>query len=324
LRGESRHALITGLSGQDGSFLAELLLSEGYAVTGVVRDPRRLGCSEHLRDRVELVRGELLEPITLREAIERVRPQEIYHLAAPSFIADSWARPEETSRAITGSAEAILDAVGELDRSMRVFVSSSAAIFGDTRELPQREDTPCHPQSPYAVAKLQAHELVGRLRAHEGLHVSSGILFNHESERRPERFVTRKITRAAAAISLNLTDELTLGDLAAVRDWSFAGDIVYGAWLMLQQEHPGDYVLASGVPHTVRDFACAAFACVDLDAENYIRVDPALVHPSAPSVGDSSKARERLGWIPRVDYQQLVERMVAADLRELRGVTTTP
>ena len=202
MRGESPHALITGLSGQDGSFLAELLLNKGYTVTGVVRDLRRLGCSEHLRDQVELVQGELLEPITLREAIERVRPQEIYHLAAPSFIGDSWSRPEETSRAITGSAEAILEAVGELDRAVRVFVSSSAAIFGDTQELPQREDTPCHPQSPYAVAKLQAHELVGRLRACEGLHVSSGILFNHESERRPERFVTRKITRAAAAISL--------------------------------------------------------------------------------------------------------------------------
>ena len=238
----------------------------------------------------------------------------------------SWDRPEETFRAITGSAAAILEAVRELVPDARVFLSASGAIFGDAPESPQCEDTPCRPGTPYAVAKLAAHQLVGLLRARDGLHASSGIVFNHESERRPERFVTRRITRAAAAISLGLQQELTLGDLSAVRDWSFAGDIVRGAWLMLQREHPDDYVLASGVPRTVADFALAAFACVDLDAERYLRVDPTLVRTieATPSVGDPSRARERLGWVPRVDFQQLVERMVQADLRELRGVTAKP
>jgi GDPmannose 4,6-dehydratase len=326
--GEPRRALITGVSGQDGSFLTELLLEHGYAVTGVVRDPAdgSLGCSEHLRGRIELVSGDLLTPATLRDAIEGVRPHEIYHLAAPSFIPDSWERPEETFRAIAGSAAAILQAVRELDRSPRVFMSASAAIFGDADESPQREDTCCRPSTPYAVAKLAAHRLLGLLRARDGLHASSGIVFNHESERRPERFVTRRITRAAAAISLGLQQELTLGDLFAVRDWSFAGDIVRGAWLMLQQERPDDYILASGVPRTVVDFARTAFACVDLDAERYVRVDPTLVRTveTTPSVGDPSRARECLGWEPLLDFQQLVERMVQADLRELRSVTTTP
>lgn len=326
--GESRRALITGVSGQDGSFLVELLLERGYAVTGVVRGPTQgsLGCSEHLRAKVELVHGDLLAPATLREAIEGVRPHEIYHLAAPSFVPASWDRPEETFRAIAGSTAAILEAVRELVPDARVFLSGSAAMFGDAGESPQREDTPCLPATPYAMAKLAAHRLLGLLRAHDGLHASSGIVFNHESERRPERFVTRRITRAAAAISLGLQRELTLGDLSAVRDWSFAGDIVRGAWLMLQQELPDDYVLASGVPRTVADFAGAAFACVDLDAERYLRVDPALVRTveTTPSVGDPSRARERLGWIPLLDFQQLVERMVQADLRELRGVTAKP
>jgi GDPmannose 4,6-dehydratase len=323
---ESRRALITGIAGQDGSFLAEFLLEKRYRVTGVLRDPERLGCSERLRAQIELVPGDLLAPATLREAIESVRPHEIYHLAAPSFVPDSWERPEETLRAIAGSAAAMLETVRELDRCTRVFMSASAAIFGDAGASPQREDTPCRPTTPYAVAKLAAHRLLGLLRARDGLHASSGIVFNHESERRPERFVTRRITRAAAAISLGLQRELTLGDLSAVRDWSFAGDIVRGAWLMLQQEVPDDYVLASGVPRTVADFARAAFACVDLDAERYLRVDPALVRTveSTPSVGDPARARERLGWTPLLDFQQLVERMVQADLRKLRGVTATP
>jgi len=328
---DRRRALITGISGQDGSFLAELLLEKGYAVTGVVRDlapvesteePARgvsLGSSEHLRAQVQLVHGDLLEPQTLRAAIERARPHEIYHLAAPSFVPASWDRPEETIRAIAGSAAAILEAVRELDLSMRVFVPASGTIFGNAPESPQREDTLCRPLTPYAVSRLAAHQLVGVLRAHDGLHASSGIVFNHESERRPERFVTRRITRAAASISLGLQHELTLGDLSAVRDWSFAGDIVYGAWLMLQQDNPGDYILASGVPHTVADFAHAAFAYVGLDAERYMRVDPGLVRPpeTTPSVGDPSKAHARLGWTAEVGFQQLVERMVGADLREL-------
>ena len=316
-------ALITGITGQDGSFLAELLIERGYAVSGLVRGgpDAPLGASEHLRGQLELLTGDLLEPATLRAAVERVRPRELYHLAAPSFVPASWQRPGETIRAIAGSCAAILEAVRDLDPRIRVFVPASGAIFGEAPESPQREDTPCRPTTPYAIAKLAAHELVGAMRAHDGLHASSGIVFNHESERRPERFVTRKITRGAAAIALGRQQELALGSLDAVRDWSFAGDIVHGAWLMLQQDRPDDYVLASGVPHTVAELARTAFACVGLEAERYLRVDPELVRASegTPSVGDTAKARSRLGWEPRVSFEALVERMVAADVRLLEA-----
>jgi GDPmannose 4,6-dehydratase len=316
-------ALITGITGQDGSFLAELLLEQGYRVTGLVRGggERSLGCSEHLREQIELARGDLLVPDSLRAAIERVRPAEIYHLAGPSFVPDSWQRPGETFSAIAGSAAAILQAVRDSAPRARVFVAASGAIFGDARESPQREDTPCRPTTPYAVAKLAAHELVGLMRTHDALHASSGILYNHESERRPEHFVTRRISRAVAAIALGLQDELTLGSLDAVRDWSFAGDIMRGAWLMLQQDEARDYVLASGVPRTVAELARTAFASVDLDFERYVRVDPALVRsPEAtPSVGDPGRAHEQLGWEPQVSFEELVDRMVQADLRSLQG-----
>lgn len=319
----ARTALITGLTGQDGSFLAELLLEKGYRVTGVVREAagEPLGCSEHLRGDVELARGDLLAPETLRAAVARTRPDELYHLAAPSFVPASWERPHESLRAIAGACAAVLEAVRDLDRGTRVFVPSSGAIFGDAGESPQNERTPCRPQTPYAIAKLAAHQLVGAMRAHEQIHASSGITFNHESERRPEQFVTRRITRAAAAIALGRQRELTLGSLDAVRDWSFAGDVMEGAWLMLQQQRPDDYVLASGVPRTVAEFARCAFACVDLDAERYVRVDASLVRAPerTPSVGDPGKARERLGWRARVSFEQLVRRMVDADLRELEG-----
>lgn len=321
----ARTALITGFTGQDGSFLAELLLEQGYGVTGLVRGgpEQSLGCSEHLRERVDLVRGDLLEPDTLRGAIEQLRPREIYHLAAPSFLPDSWLLPGETISAIAGSTAAILEAVRDLDPAMRVFASASGAIFGDARESPQREDTPCRPESPYAIAKLAAHQLVGTLRAHDGLYLCSGIVYNHESERRPERFVTRRITRGAAAIALGLAEELRIGALDAVRDWSFAGDIMHGAWLMLQQDVPDDYVLASGAARTVAELAQTAFACVDLDAERYLRVDPALVRSPerTPSVGDPAKARRELGWEPEVSFEELIERMVQADLRSLQGIT---
>jgi GDPmannose 4,6-dehydratase len=321
----NRRALITGLTGQDGSFLAELLLERSYEVTGLVRGglDRSLGCTEHLREQVDLVRGDLLDPNALQAAIEESQPAEIYHLGGPSFVPASWERPGEALSAIAGSTATLLEVVREISPDTRVFVAASGAIFGEAPESPQREETPCLPTTPYAIAKLAAHRLVGAMREHDGLYVCSGIVFNHESERRPERFVTRRITRGAAEIALRLREELTLGSLDAVRDWSFAGDIVRGAWLMLQQERPDDYVLASGVPHTVREFAEAAFACVDLDAERYLRVDPALVRApeSTPSVGDPSKARERLGWEPEVSFADLIERMVRADLRSLQKAT---
>jgi GDPmannose 4,6-dehydratase len=320
-------ALITGLTGQDGSFLAELLLEQGYEVTGLVKGVTEepLGCAEHLRGQVGLVQGDLLAPASLRAAIERVHPSELYHLAAPSFVPASWDTPTETIGAIVGSAAAILEAVLDIDGGMRVFMSASGSIFGDAPESPQREDTPCRPTTPYAIAKLAAHQLAGAMRERHGLHASSAIAFNHESERRPTRFVTRRITRGAAAIALGLEHELTLGSLEAVRDWSFAGDIVRGAWLMLQQDRADDYVLASGVPHTVAELARVAFACVDLDAERYLRVDQALVRPTEGtlSVGDPTKARERLGWEAEVQFPELVERMVRADLRSLGGVAAS-
>lgn len=319
----TRRALVTGLTGQDGSFLAELLLAEGYAVTGVVRGwPRvSLGASEHLRGQVEAVPGELLDPGSLRAAVREVRPHELYHLAAPSFVPASWERPGETSAAILGATAALLEAVREVDPTIRVFAASTGAIFGDAGESPQREDTCCRPESPYAIAKLAAHHLVGAVRAHDGLYACSGILYNHESHRRPEQFVTRKLTRAAAAVELGLASEVEVGNLGAVRDWSFAGDVMRGAWLMLQQEEPRDLILASGEPHTVAQWARAAFACVGRDADDHVRVASELVRApeGTPMVGDPSCARERLGWRPSIGFEQLVERMVRADLEALQA-----
>jgi GDPmannose 4,6-dehydratase len=317
-----RRALVTGLTGQDGSFLAELLLGEGYAVTGVVRGwPRAsLGAAEHLRGQVDAVPGELLDQGSLRAAVEEVRPHELYHLAAPSFVPASWERPAETCAAIAGATAALLEAVRAVDPTIRVFAASTGAIFGDAGESPQREQTPCRPENPYAIAKLSAHDLVGAMRDHDGVYACSGILYNHESERRPEQFVTRKLTRAAAAVELGLASEVEVGDLDAVRDWSFAGDVMHGAWLMLQQEQPQDLILSSGEPHTVAEWARAAFACVGRDAESHVRVASELVRaPEAtPMVGDPSRARERLGWRPSLGFEQLVERMVRADLDDLR------
>jgi GDPmannose 4,6-dehydratase len=313
-------ALITGVSGQDGSFLAELLLDKGYEVAGLVRDAGSLGLSAHLADRIQVLGGDLLDSASLRAAVELSRPAEIYHLAAPSFVPDSWERPDESMAAIAVATGTLLMVVRDVAPSARVYVAGSGLMFGAAPESPQSERTPCRPRTPYAVAKLAAHQLVGAMRERYGVHASSGITFNHESERRPASFVTRKITRAAAAISLGLADEVVLGDMQAVRDWSFAGDVVRGAWLMLRQSQPDDYVLASGVAHTVAQFAAAAFACVGLESERYVRVDPALVRApeSTPSVGDPAKAREHLGWVPEVDFDALVARMVEADLRALR------
>jgi GDPmannose 4,6-dehydratase len=317
-RAQRRSALITGITGQDGSYLAELLLEQGYEVYGLARAPQRtLGCSEHLRERLQLVGGDLLDHESLSAAVASSRPREIYHLAAPSFVPDSWVKPAGSLAAIAGSTAALLEAVRDLDSGIRVFVASSAAMFGDAPHSPQHELTPCRPANPYAAAKLLAHQLTGLLRAHDGLYACSGILFNHESPRRPEQFVTRRVTRAAAAIARGERDELTLGDLDAVRDWSFAGDVMRGAWMMLQQDEPDDYVLASGVARTVRELVQTAFACVGLDPERYLRVEPTLVRAreATVSVGDPSKAHSKLGWQPEVDFRELIQRMVKADMQ---------
>jgi GDPmannose 4,6-dehydratase len=316
-------ALITGLTGQDGSFLSELLLKKGYAVTGMVRGStdESLGASEHLRGRVNLVSGDLLDPDSLTAAVCDLKPGELYHLAAPSFVPDSWERPARALAAIADATAVLLETARSHSLDTRVFVATSSTVFGDAPETPQREGTACFPRSPYATAKLAAHQLVGQFRAHEGLFACSGILYNHESERRPEAFVSRKITRAAARIKLGLAEEVVLGDLDAVRDWSFAGDVMRGAWMMLQREHPDDYILASGIPHTVAEFAEIAFAHLGLSAKDHIRVDQSLMRSGEDGrlVGDATRARERLGWGPTISFQQLIERMVEADLAELRA-----
>jgi GDPmannose 4,6-dehydratase len=308
-------ALVTGVTGQDGSYLAELLLSHGYEVVGLVRDP-----SELVPDGVSVVSGELLDPSTLRHAIEATRPDELYHLAAPTFVPDSWEDLTETVTAIAGATATLLASARDVDPRMRVWVSTSSEIFGDAGESPQTERSPMRPRSPYGVAKLAAHGLVGAMRERFGLFACSGITYNHESPRRPEHFVTRKVARAAAGIKLGLDRELVLGDLDAVRDWSHAADVVRAAWLALQAQAPDDYVLASGVGHTVRDLVAAAFAAVDLDWEPHVRVDPALVRPREPVhlIGDPSRARERLAWAPERSFEELVAEMVEADLRALR------
>jgi GDPmannose 4,6-dehydratase len=314
---------VTGITGQDGSFLAELLLDQGYHVLGMVRGSpdNPLGSSEYLRDRIELVVGELLDPLSLRAAVAQTRPDELYHLAAPSFVPDSWRRPARTLAAIAASTATLLEAIRQNSEHTRVFVAASGAIFGTASESPQREQTPCLPDTPYAIAKLAAHQIVGQLRAHDGLFACSGILYNHESERRPEWFVTRKIARAAAAIKLGLKEKVVLGDVSAVRDWSFAGDVMLGAWLMLQQDEPDDYILASGIGHTVGEFAELAFAHVGLRADDHVSFDASLLRRPEPTprVGDASRARQRLGWRPMLSFEQLVDRMVEFDLRALNA-----
>ncbi len=318
----ARRALITGVSGQDGSYLAELLAAKGYDVTGVVRDPddREIPNLAGVRDQVALVGGDLLEPSTLVDALSAVGPHELYHLAAPTFVPTSWEDPAAILDAIGGATAALLGAARRLDPEMRVFVATSSEVFGDAGESPQDERSPMRPRSPYGVAKLAAHGLVGALREHFGMYVVSGITYNHESPRRPQHFLPRKVTRGAAAIALGLQDELVLGDLSAVRDWSHAADIVRGAWLSLQADAPSDYVFASGVGRTVGDLVTAAFAAAGTSPEGRIRVDPAFVRPPEPwaPVGDPSQARTVLGWEPEIGFEELIAEMVAADLAELR------
>jgi GDPmannose 4,6-dehydratase len=315
---------VTGITGQDGSFLAELLLEHGYEVIGMVRHSpsEPLGSSEHLRDRVRVVSGDLFDPESLRTAVADLQADELYHLAAPSFVPESWRHPARTLAAIGGSTATVLEAVRSESRHTRVFVAGSGAMFGAAAQSPQREDTPCWPETPYASAKLVAHQLVGQLRENDGVFACSGILYNHESERRPESFVTRKVTRAAAAIKLGRAEEVVLGDVSAVRDWSFAGDVMRGAWLMLQRDEPGDYILASGVGHTVAEFVDYAFAYLGLRAEDHVRIEAGLRRPPEPTlrIGDARRAHDRLGWRPTLAFEQLIERMVDSDVRSLAAL----
>ncbi len=323
-----RRALITGIAGQDGSYLAERLLAAGYEVTGL----DRAGTDQApniaaIRDQVAFVAVDLREPDSLRGSIADARPDELYHLAAPTFVPDSWDDPTETVAAIAGGTATVLAAALALDERPRVWVSTSSELFGDAVTSPQNEGSPMRPRTPYGVAKLAAHGLVRTLRERHGLFACSGITFNHESPRRPPHFLPRKVTRGAAAIALGLQDELVLGDLDAVRDWSDARDIVAGAHLALQADAPGDYVLASGIGHTVRDLVETAFAAAGVTGgvERHVRVDPEFVRPRepVPLVGDPSLARRVLGWDAAISFEAMIGEMVQLDLAELAATEGT-
>ena len=315
-----KRALITGVGGQDGSFLAELLLERGYAVTGLVRPAS--GSYPNLEDvPVELVEADLLDQASLTQVLTATQPAEVYNLASPSFVPASWDRPVETAEFAAVGATSLLEAIRAVDPSIRFYQSSSSEIFGEPRESPQTEDTSPAPVTPYGVAKAYAHFIVHSYRRQYGLYACSGILYNHESPRRPLEFLPRKVAYGAAAISLGLERELVLGDLDARRDWGYAGDYVRAMWLMLQQDAPDDYVVASGEDHSVRELVQCAFAHVGLDWQEHVRVDPALERGAAELhrlVGDPTRARMRLGWQAEVDFTKLVHLLVDADLARLR------
>jgi GDPmannose 4,6-dehydratase len=320
----SRRALIIGIAGQDGSYLSELLLSEGYEVFGVVRQAvtSRLENLDAIRSRLELFQADVLDELSLVDVLSTCRPHEVYNLASPSFVPMSWRQPVLTAEFAAVGCTALLEAIRRVDDSIRFYQASSSEIFGEPREVPQNEDTPLSPVTPYGVAKAYAHFITRSYRRRYGLHASSGILYNHESPRRPLEFVTRKISHAAAAISLGLESEVSLGSLDARRDWGYAGDYVRAMWLMLQRDEGGEYVIASGESHSVEDLVERAFSHVGLDWRKHVRHDEALVRGKAELhdlVGDPTRTRELIGWSPSLDFDQLVQLLVDADLERLRA-----
>ena len=317
----SKRAVITGVTGQDGSYLAELLLERGYEVVGVTR---RLSAPnhwriEHLLDRIELRPADLLDQLSLIRLIEEVRPHELYNLAAMSFVPASWDQPLLTGEYNAQGVTRVLEAVRRVDTSIRVYQASSSEMFGKVRETPQTEATPFYPRSPYGVSKVFAHYVTVNYRESHGLFAVSGILFNHESPRRGLEFVTRKVARGAARIKRGLADTLSLGNLDARRDWGFAGDYVRAMWLMLQQDEADDYVIATGKSHSVRELVETAFSHAGLDWREHVRTDPALLRPAEVDhlIGDPAKAETALGWRPGVDFAGLVRMMVDADLERI-------
>ncbi len=317
-----KRALITGITGQDGSYLAELLLEQGYEVSGLTR---RLSSAnywriEHLLDRVVLLPGDLLDQLSLIRVLERVRPHELYNLAAMSFVPASWDQPMLTGEFNSQGVTRVLEAVRVVDPAIRVYQASSSEMFGKVREVPQRETTPFYPRSPYGVSKVFAHYITVNYRESYDLFAVSGILFNHESPRRGLEFVTRKVTDGVARIALGLADHLALGNLDAHRDWGFAGDYVRAMWMMLQQPSADDYVIATGESHSVRELVELACGHAGLDWKKHVKLDPALLRPAEVDhlVGDASKARSSLGWSPSVDFAGLVQMMVDADMERLK------
>jgi GDPmannose 4,6-dehydratase len=322
---ESKRALITGITGQDGSYLAELLLEKGYEVHGMVRrsSTETFQRLEQIRDDITLHTGDLLDQRSLVDVLRECEPEEIYNLAAMSFVAASWSQPVLTAEFTATGVTRILEAMREVSPDARFYQASSSEMFGKVREVPQNESTPFYPRSPYGVAKAYGHFITVNYRESYDLFAASGILFNHESERRGLEFVTRKVTHGAAAIKLGLKEELALGNLDAERDWGYAKDYVEAMWLMLQQDEPDDYVIATGEAHSVRELVDLAFSHAGLDPEPHIRIDPRFLRPAEVEhlVGDASKAREKLGWQPSTSFEQMVQLMVDSDLELLaRGV----
>src|SRR5436190_7287090 len=320
----TKRALITGITGQDGSYLAELLLDKGYEVVGMLRRSSTVNFERiaHIQDRLTLVTGDLLDEVSMINILRTHRPEEVYNLAAQSFVQTSWSQPVLTGETTALGVTRVLDAVRIVDPDIRFYQASSSEMFGKVQEVPQNEQTRFYPRSPYGVSKVYGHWITVNYRESYGLHATSGILFNHESERRGLEFLPRKVSHGVAKIALGLADELRLGNLDAQRDWGFAGDYVEAMWLMLQQDEPGDYVVSTDETHSVREFCELAFSHVGLDWQEHVRVDPALQRGPAELhrlVGDPTKARQTLGWEPEVDFTRLVRLLVDADVSRLRS-----
>jgi GDPmannose 4,6-dehydratase len=317
-------AIITGITGQDGSYLADFLLEKGYEVHGIVRrsSTENFERIAHLAGRVPLHQADLLDQLSLIDVMRKVQPREVYNLAAMSFVPTSWSQPVLTGEYTAIGVTRVLEAIRLLDpKGIRFYQASSSEMFGKAMETPQKETTPFHPRSPYGVAKVYGHYITVNYRESYGMFCCSGILFNHESPRRGREFVTRKVTDGVARIKLGLAKELRMGNLDAKRDWGFAGDYVEAMWLMLQQEQPDDYVIATGETYTVRELVDTAFAAVNLDWRKYVVHDESLMRPAEVDllIGDASKARRQLGWQPKVGFHELIERMVESDLKRLAG-----
>ena len=317
-----KRALITGITGQDGSYLAEFLLEQGYEVIGMVRRTSTVNFDRiyHIQDKVTLVQGDLLDQSSIMDILREYRPQELYNLAAQSFVPTSWKQPVLTGEFTALGVTRVLEAVRMVDPEIRFYQASSSEMFGKVREVPQKETTPFYPRSPYGVAKVYGHWITVNYRESYGLFAVSGILFNHESPRRGLEFVTHKVTYGAAKIKLGLANELRLGNLEAKRDWGYAGDYVRAMWMMLQQDHPEDYVIATGHTHSVRELCEVAFGYLGLDYKKYVVTDPKFYRPAEVDqlVGDSSKARRILGWEPKVSFEELIQMMVDADMETLK------
>jgi GDPmannose 4,6-dehydratase len=321
-------ALITGVTGQDGSYLAEFLLEQGYKVVGLVRRTSTVNFERirHIQKRLTLASGDLLDQASLIAVLQEHHPQEVYNLAAQSFVPTSWKQPVFTGEVTALGVTRLLDAIRQVDPEIRFYQASSSEMFGKVREVPQNENTPFYPRSPYGVAKVYAHWITVNYRESYDLFACSGILFNHESPRRGLEFVTRKVTYGAALIKLGMARDLRLGNLDAKRDWGFAGDYVRAMWLMLQQERPDDYVVGTGQTHSVRELCEAAFGHLGLDYQDFVKVDPRYIRPADVDllVSDPAKARRVLGWEPGVSFQDLIAMMVEADLKRLQAEELFP